>query len=228
MSAATSGRVPGAQPGAGLPAIERLLAGLPGIVAAKAVGRGVLERVLAEESRYEKSAFLPLKNEGVREALARQAVVALIKDHNFRAPPGPTVYLVERLEDPPAAGEHAGDARSGGQFLETGGARYRILGEEVLTARRPYAEKTLFLADSFVLFPDRRASPGTPSFFLVPPLAFAELTERQDELGIRRVISISPSSQSDVILREACGYPADPGFATLLVGFDWAGGDNGG
>ncbi len=223
MSGAEAGAEPGATPGAapdgGLAAVERLLAGLPGIVGVKAVGRGVLERVAAEEGRYEKSAFLPLKNEGVRQVLERQAAVALLKDRNFREPPAPTVYLVEKIRE---------GAPAGGAVLEADGARYRILGEEVLAARRPYAEKTLFLADSFVLFPDRRASPGTPSFFLVPPLDFAELTERQDELGIRRVISISPSSQSDVILREACGYPADPGFATLLVGFDWAGGAAGG
>ncbi len=94
----------------------------------------------------------------------------------------------------------------------------------MLASRRPYAEKTLFLAESFVLFPERRASPGTPSFFLIPPLGFAELEERQEELGIRRIISISPSSQSDVILREACGFPGDTGCATLLVGFDWSAG----
>jgi len=210
---AADGSRPRPVPGPGLEAVERLLAGLPGIVGVKAVGRGVLERVAAEEARYEKSAFLPLKNEGVRQVLERQAALALLKDHNFRAPPAPTVYLVERIEEgvPP-----------GGEVLEADGARYRILGEEVLAARRPYAEKTLFLADSFVLFPERRASPGTPSFFLVPPLGFAELEERQGELGIRRVLSISPSSQSDVILREACGYPAEPGFATLLIAFDWA------
>jgi hypothetical protein len=203
-----------ATPGARLPAIERLLAGLPGIVGAKTVGRDVLERVLAEESRFEKSAFLPLRNEGVREALARQTAVALLKDRSFREPPAPTVYLVERLE---------GDAApASGAVLQVGGARYRILGEEVMAARKPYAEKTLFLAESFVLFPERRASPRTPSFFLMPSLGFAELEERQEELGIRRVISISPSSQSDLVLREACGFPGDAGFATLVVGFDWA------
>jgi hypothetical protein len=202
-----------AEPRARLSAIEGLLAGLPGIVAAKAVGREVLERVQAEESRYEKSAFLPLKNEGVREVLARQAAVALLKDRGFREPPGPTVYLVEPLQD---------GAVPAGEQLETGGARYRILGEEVMASRKPYAEKTLFLAESFVLFPERRASPRTPSFFLMPPLGFAELEQRQEELGIRRVISISPSSQSDLVLREACGFPGDACFATLVVGFDWS------
>jgi hypothetical protein len=222
VSTAKPGVKPVGEPGERLPAIERLLAGLPGIVGAKAVGQDVLERVLAEESRFEKSAFLPLRNEGVREALARQTAVALLKDRSFREPPAPTVYLVESLEGAPAGDAPAADAPARDVVLETGGARYRILGEEVMAARKPYAEKTLFLAESFVLFPDRRASPRTPSFFLMPPLGFAELEERQEELGICRVISISPSSQSDLVLREACGFPADTSFATLVVGFDWA------
>jgi hypothetical protein len=149
----------------------------------------------------------------VRQVRERQAALALLKDRRFREPPAPTVYLVER------AGEAVGGPA--GQVLEAEGARYRILGEEVLASRRPYAEKTLFLAGSFVLFPERRASPGTPSFFLIPPLGFAELEERKAELAIHRIISISPSSQSDLILREACGFPADTGCATLLVGFDF-------
>jgi len=215
VSGAEPGVWPGALPRGDLAAVERLLAGLPGIVGVKAAGREVLERVLAEESRFEQSAFLPLKNEGVREVLVRQAAVALLKDRRFREPPGPTVYLVERLED--------GAARAGGPVLEANGARYRILGEEVMASRRPYAEKTLFLADSFVLFPERRASPRTPSYFLMPGLGFVELEQRQRELGICRVLSISPSSQSDLLLREACGFPADAGLATLLVGFDWTG-----
>jgi hypothetical protein len=210
-----------AEPGAGgrdaaLAAVERLLAGLPGIVGVKQVGRYVLESVAAEEGRYEKSAFLPLNNEGIRQVLERQVAVALLKDRSFREPPAPTVYLVERID----GGSAANGAEVSGQILEANGARYRILGEEVLASRRPYLERTLFLADSFVLFPERRASPGNPSFFLIPPLGFAELEQRQAELGIRRVISISPSSQSDLILRQACGFPVDTALATLLVGFD--------
>ena len=210
-----SGAGSGAAGGAGPAAIEGLLAGLPGIVGAKLVSRDVLERVAAEEGRYEKSAFLPLKNEGVRQMMERQAAVAVLKDHHFREPPAPTVYLVESAE-----GAGPGGVARAGQVLEADGERYRVLGEEVLASRRPYAEKTLFLADSFVLFPERRASPARPSFFLIPPLGFPELERRQEELGVCRVISISPSSQSDLILREACGFPVDTSLATLLVAFD--------
>ena len=197
----------------------RFLAGLPGIVAARVVERGVLDKVIGEESSYERSAFLPLINAGVREVAARDAAVALVKDRRFREPPGPTVYLVERVE----AGPQAAVQPPAGQCLDVGGQRYRILGEEVLEGRQPYAEKTLSLAGSFVLFPERRASPRTPSFFLMPPLGFAELEERQAELGVRNVISISPSSLSDRLLREACAFPPETSLATLLVGFDWAG-----
>jgi hypothetical protein len=228
-----NGAAPGADGDFWLAAVERLLAGLPGVQAARRVGRGVLERVAVEEGRYEKSAFLPLKNEGVRQVLQRQAAVAVLKDRHFREPPGPTVYLVERInEGAPAEGAGSDGAGPGGprgaigadQILEASGARYRILGEEVLSSRRPYSEKTLFLADSFVLFPDRRASSARPSFFLIPPLGFPELELRQEELGVCRVISISPSSQSDLIVREACGFPIDTALATLLVGFNRAAG----
>ncbi len=220
-----SGGAAGAAGDAGPAAVERLLAGLAGIVGARQVGRDVLERVAAEEGRYEKSALLPLKNEGIRQVLERQVAMAVLKDRHFREPPGPTVYLVERIEEgaPPEGAGPDGAVRAG-QVLEADGARYRILGEEVLASRRPYAEKTLFLADSFVLFPERRASPARPSFFLIPPLGFDELERRQGELGICRVISISPSSQSDLILREASGFPVDTSLATLLVGFDRAAG----
>jgi hypothetical protein len=223
-----NGAAPGADGDPWLAAVERLLAGLPGVRAARRVGRGVLERVAAEEGRYEKSAFLPLKNEGVRQVLQRQAAVAVLKDRHFREPPGPTVYLVERIDGgAPADGAGSDGAGPEGaigadQVLEASGVRYRILGEEVLGSRRPYPEKTLFLADSFVLFPERRASSARPSFFLIPPLGFPELELRQEELGVCRVISISPSSQSDLIVREACGFPVDTALATLLVGFDRA------
>jgi len=197
-----------------LRSIQQLIAGLNGIAGVCPVRPEVLDRVVAQEARYEKGNFIPLSNLGVREVRERDAALALLKDNHFREPPGPTVYLVEE------AGEANTPARA--HLLEVGERRFRILGEEVLASRQPYREKTIFLADSFVLFPERRVAPRIPSFFLMPPLGFPELEQRQEELGIRRVISVSPSALSDQLLREACAFSPDTALATLLVGFDWA------
>lgn len=197
-----------------LRSIQQLIAGLNGIAGVCPVRPEVLDRVVAQEARYEKGNFIPLSNLGVREVRERDAALALLKDNHFREPPGPTVYLVEE------AGEANTPARA--HLLEVGERCFRILGEEVLASRQPYREKTIFLADSFVLFPERRAAPRIPSFFLMPPLGFPELEQRQEELGIRRVISVSPSALSDQLLREACAFSPDTALATLLVGFDWA------
>ena len=195
----------------GLEEALRLLAGLPGVVAAEPVRREIVEQVVELENRYEQGTLVPLKNLGVRIASKREIAVALLKNKIFREPPEPTVYLVEEVRT----------GRSTDRLCITvEGASYRIVGEEVLASRQPYGEKTISLGDSFVIFPDRRASGGTPSYFLVPPLGFPELEEVQDRLGIADVLSISPSAQADDCLREACGFAADPSLATLLVAFN--------
>ncbi len=197
-----------------LRSIQQVLAGLSGIVGVCPVGPEVMDCIVAQEARYEKGNFIPLSNLGVREVRERDAALALLKDDRFREPPGPTVYLVEEASESYAS--------AGAHLLEVGERRFRILGEEVLASRQPYREKTLFLADSFVLFPERRAAPRVPSYFLMPPLGFPELEQRKEELRIRRVISVSPSTLSDQLLREACAFAPDTALATLLVGFDWA------
>jgi len=190
----------------------RLLRAVRGITDARTVDRPGLQRVAALEERYGSTSFLPVVNLGVREVLERQLVLAVLKDRRFRPPPAPTVYLVEDLQ--------GACPETGAPVLDTGSRRFRILGEEVLDSGRVYAEKTMRLGASFVLFPERRSSARTPSYFLVPPLPFQELEEAREELGIERVISVSPSAQADGLLRELCAFPPDPGLATLLVAFD--------
>jgi hypothetical protein len=191
--------------------VLRVLSGLPGIVAVKQVRRETVQQVVELESRYEQGTLVPLKNLGVRIALKRDAAVGVLKDSHFREPPDPTVYLVEEdqgSDDPP---RHS---------ITVEGRRYRVVGEEVLASRSPYSEKTIPLGDSFVIFPDRRSSISTPSYFLVPPLGFPELDTIADRLGIGGVLSISPSAQADSCLRDACFFSADPSLATLLLAFD--------
>jgi hypothetical protein len=189
----------------------KILAELPGIVAAKRVRRQTVEKVAELESRYERGALVPLKNLGVRIAVKREVAIGVLKDRCFREPPAPTVYLVEEApesDDPP---RHS---------ITVEGTKYRIVGEEVLASRSPYSEKIISLGDSFVIFPERRGSNKTPSYFLVPPLGFPELETIADRLGIGGVLSISPSAQADSCLRDACGFSPDPSLATLLVAFD--------
>jgi hypothetical protein len=195
-----------------LRASQELLESLPGIVEVRRVADPILGRVLTEESRYEAGGILPVRNLGVRLAAERDVVYAVLKDRSFRPPPAPTVYMVEESDDAGVPEE---------QVIRSGGKTYRILGEEVLPGRAPYAERVVNLADSFVLFPQRRSSAARPSYFLVPPLGFAELEDAAGRLGIHNVFSISPSASADALLRETCGFPADPELASLLVGFDW-------
>jgi hypothetical protein len=183
-------------------------------VAVQQVRREVVEQVLQLESRYEQGSLVPLKNLGVRIAVKRDVTIAVLKDGHFREPPEPTVYLVE--EDP-------GTGTPAGHCITVEGAKYRIVGEEVLPSRSPYAERIISLGDSFVIFPDRRSSNRIPSYFLVPPLGFPELETAGERLGIQGVLSISPSAQADTCLREACGFSPDPALATLLVAFDLMG-----
>jgi hypothetical protein len=216
--------------------IERaatLLRSVPGITHVRVVERPVLLRVAAAEERYGGSALLPVLNLGLRAVLERQLVLAVLKDRRFRPPPAPTVYLVEDLEGQTAAGRvEATDAEATGAaatdatgaaeaaVLAVGERRFRVLGEEVLDPTRVYAEKTMRLGGSFVVFPERRSSPKTPSYFLVPPLGFQELEEAGEGLGLERIISVSPSAPADGLLRELCGFPPDPAQATLLVAAD--------
>jgi hypothetical protein len=141
-------------------------------------------------------------------------VVVLLKDRHFRPPPTPTLYLVEELA---AEGGAAGTG-----ILALGERRYRIVGEELLDPGKTYPEKTVGISGSFVIFPGRRTAPATPSFFLLPPLPFPELEERQARFGITGVLSISPSTPADALLRAACRFPPDSSLATLLIGFDWS------
>jgi hypothetical protein len=197
-------------------AAGRILKSLPGVLAARRVDSEVVQRVAELESRYEQDAFLPIKNLGVLAACQREVAFALLKDKHFREPPQPTVYLVEEQ----VGAAESSDATPGDRRIEVEGRVYAVVGEEVLASRQPYAEKTVALGDSFVIFPERRKNPGIPSYFLVPPLGFPELETVQGELGIMDIVSISPSAQADDYLRRVCSFPSEAALATLLVAFN--------
>ncbi len=184
-------------------------------MAAEPLSSTDMREILKIEGTYEQATFLPLKNLGMETAAKRNQVIVLLKDPSFRKPPAPTVYMVEEEGENPV-GENPVD----GHVLHIEQKHYRIIGEEILDSNQQYTERIMSLGDSFVLFPERRNSKITPAFFLVPPLPFPELAERQEHFKIKDIVSVSPSSLGDCYLRESFGLAKETTFATLLIGYN--------
>ncbi len=186
--------------------IVKILTDLPGVVSAAVLTDAQKERAVELESRHDAASVIPIRNVGVALIARRDACFVLLKGGGFRPPAIPTVYLVEK-----------GAAEGATNAITVEGQRYAVVGEEVVPSRTPYAEPTIPLDESFVIFPQRRSGVGVPCSFILPPIAFPELEARAESLGIADVISISPSLAADSWLREAFGFPPTNSLATLLV-----------
>jgi len=196
-------------------AILDLLQSLPGVRRVACVSPEVVRRAVELEARHERSSVLPVRNLGVRLLSQRESCFVVLKDGTFRPPGVPTVFLVE--EDAPEDGRPA---------LTVEGRRMAVVGEEVMTPGMQYAEPVIPLERSFVIFPERRRASNVPCIFVLPPVRFPELERESARLGIRDVVSISPSLAADELLREQLGFPLTNELATLLVGCNWVpGGD---
>lgn len=187
--------------------VEEVLAAIPGAVRTARLDTDQVARVVELEARHERTLALPVRNLGISMMAARESCIVILKSAAFRSPNVPTVYMVEE-----------GPESDNPYVLRIAGARYAIVGEEVVDGRRDYGEPVIPLEDSFVIFPERRRDPGRPCIFLLPPLPFPEIENAG--LGVTDVISTSPSLVVDGYLREAFGFPASNELATLLVGFN--------
>jgi len=188
-----------------------ILLSLPGVRQAAEVSRDLLLRAVELEEHHESSSVLPVRNLGVRLLAQRGSCFVVLKDRSFRPPGVPTVYLVEEE----AAGDFGDDPRPA---ITVDGKRLAVVGEEVMSPGTAYAETTIPLERSFVIFPERRRGPEVPCVFVLPPVRFPELEREAERLGIRDVVSISPSLASDGLLRQSFGFPPTNDLATLLVG----------
>lgn len=146
------------------------------------------------EKKYPSIGPLTVHNDGVLECLKRRHVVCIVKDRSFRAPPHSTVMLVND------SGEVIG--------------RELLPGEKV--KERP-GEKPIFLGEDFVLFAKRASGRGAR--FVLPPVPFKEV---EDMDGAEKVVSSSPSTVGDLMLRKSAGLEDDPKLASVLIGFDLA------
>jgi hypothetical protein len=196
--------------------IERSTAGvleilrtIPGVVGVAALSDRQRREAVDLEARYEGASVLPIRNLGVRMLADRRSCAAILKDGSFRPPRMPTVYLVEE-----AALEQSD------HLLVIEGKRYAVVGQEVTADDEEWAEPTIPLEASFVIFPERRSGPGVPCVFILPPIRFPELDARAMDLGIDSIVSISPSLAADTFIRESFGFPSTNKLATLLVGWN--------
>jgi len=189
--------------------VERILRDIAGVMDTARLNAEQKNKVVELESRNESGLPLPCRNLGVTLMAERDACFVLLKTAGFRAPVAPSLYLVEEGAQP--GSNHA---------LTVAGKQYTVVGEELTGSLEEYAEPVVSLDGSFVMFPGRRRNSAVPCYFLLPPLPFPELDEMSAELGLRDVMSISPSLVSDGFLRETFRFSSSNTLATLLVGFD--------
>jgi hypothetical protein len=190
--------------------VREALGSIPGVVRAVALDAERRDLALDQEERYERAASIPVRNIGMRLLREREQCFVLLKDVRFRPPRIPTVFMVEE-----------GAASDAEHVLVIEGARYAVVGEEVVEGHGPYREPTIPLDASFVIFPGRRSGAQVPCTFILPPIAFPELEVRAAALGIGRILSISPSLAADTCLRDALGFSHTNALATLCIGFDF-------
>jgi hypothetical protein len=187
--------------------ILEVLVSIAGVRAAVRLSDGQRRQAVELEARHELASAIPVRNLGIRLIAERHECFALLKDATFRSPRVPTVYLVE--EDAPMSCAHV---------LTVNGSRYSVVGEEVRDGGGPYSETIIPLDRSFVIFPERRRGPGVPCVFLLPPIAVPELEREAARLGIRDIVSVSPSLATDALIRGSFGFPPTNQLATLLIG----------
>ena len=190
--------------------IEGFLRSQPGVIIVRKIPPSLYSSLHDHEAQSSGTVLFPVHNLGSVQATLRENILALLKDKNFRKPALPTVYLV--VEATP------GDRQL--PVLEIAGKAYVILGQEIMPVETEYAEKTLQIGDSFVLFPERIRSNRKPSYYLLPPLPFPELEAKQHIYKIRDVISASLSSTADTYLRAKLGFELTDTSATLVIGFN--------
>lgn len=164
--------------------VVRRIAMLPGVL--RVVHLDGTDR----ENLHRRRTAAAAENRGVVEVLSRQRVVCLFKDSSFRAPPEPTLLLVDDVGT--------------------------VLGRELLPGDAPPADRRVaYLGKDFVLFGGKRPHGGYR--FLLPPVRFPELETLPE---VARVVSASPDSPQDDYLRARFGVPTGRRYASVLVGYE--------
>ncbi len=166
--------------------VLELLRYLPGVLAAE---------LLPEALRFElRNLATPAaaENRGLDAVLSRQCVVCLFKGRSFRAPPEPSLLMVDD--------------------------KGTVLGRELTGPQdrpAPSEHRTVYLGRDFVLV--RGLRPSGHVRFVLPPVRFPEL---EGMASVCRVVSASPDPPQDERLRRHFGVTGGKDVASILVGYD--------
>ncbi|MCU0860558.1 MAG: hypothetical protein MUE55_08255, partial [Thermoplasmata archaeon] len=93
-----------------------------------------------------------------------------------------------------------------------------VIGKELIRGEQVQpkpGQRLLNLGKDFVIFYD--GSRSVNARFVLPPVPFAEVEVLE---GVERVVSSSPSTVGDLLVRRSAGLDDDPKLATVLIGFD--------
>ncbi len=192
--------------------VYSIIANLKGVVRVTPLTDEDRKILQERENTYENSQQIKVINSGIQAVLRRDIVAAVLKDTSFRKPPEPTVLLVEEVTENSSAIDNT---------VTFEGVVYRIVGEEILAGGQTFKEAHLFISSEFVLYTERRSGrENVPAYFLMPPVPFPELEEVKGSLQISEVVSASPSTLSDDLIRDTYKLSHDNQLATILVGFN--------
>ena len=135
------------------------------------------------------------RNDGIRDVLKRNTIVAILHNLQLRHPPGPTVTLVQESD---------------------------ILGEETWDDEKKFSSvdqrDDISIGDSFIIHRNKSIQSRKKPIFVFPSLRFPELEAVKQ---FRNVSAGSPSQLGDLFIKEIMDWAKnDITLGTVLVGFD--------
>ncbi|MEM3061881.1 MAG: hypothetical protein QW265_05710 [Candidatus Bathyarchaeia archaeon] len=177
--------------------VKKVLLGVPGVMEVHRLDKKHFREILRLETLVERS-MVGIRgfNEGLREVLSRQVVLAIAHLPNLRHPPEPIILWKVGKE---------------------------VVGEEVWEDKKIEELKKdlniIFLGKNFVLYKDKLTRLHKADSMLVyPPVRFPELEKIE---SIKDPVSVTVSTPADVYIKKEMGWNVnDPKIGTVLIGFN--------
>ncbi|MEM2896044.1 MAG: hypothetical protein QXG01_00455 [Candidatus Bathyarchaeia archaeon] len=174
--------------------VKKVLLGVPGVMEVHRLDKKHFREILRLETLVERS-MVGIRgfNEGLREVLSRQVVLAIAHLPNLRHPPEPIILWKVGKE---------------------------VVGEEVWEDKKIEELKKdlniIFLGKNFVLYKDKLTRLHKADSMLVyPPVRFPELEKIE---SIKDPVSVTVSTPADVYIKKEMGWNVnDPKIGTVLI-----------